>query len=421
MNLKKKICMFATNDIAHDIRVQKEAASAVNAGYGVVVIGLSSGNERLEREQSGYKIILVPRSSSVWLKLLKITAKWILHSFVLRRANDKEGNSCISKKNFKFKVYELYLLTFIVFPHRLMKLEGIMQRADIYHANDLDTLSTAIKSAKKTGAKVLYDAHELWVEQNPEWADWFKRIAFEFEKRLIGKVNAVVTVNISIAKELHKRYHIGLPIIVHNCPHYYKSNHLNNSLLKRSIGIDPSKLVVLYQGRYEEGRGLEGLVESGSYLCDHAVIALRGYGSIEEQLRQKVHRLHLEDKVRFLSPVSTDELVASAYVADIGVVPYKAVCMNNLYATPNKIFEYLMAGLAIVASDLPEIRKILEQSNCGLLFNPDSPQEIADAINELVKNRDLLKEKKKNAFAAASNIYNWESESKKLIDAYASL
>lgn len=420
MELRRKICMLATNDITHDIRVQKEAESAVNAGYNVVVIGLSSSKERLEGEKDGYKIILVPRSFlSIWLRIVKRIVKWILYTFLSDKNN--KGGSSVTNKIFKAKLYnQLTLLSFIIFSIKSMRLEAIKQRADIYHANDLDTLSTALKAAKKINAKVLYDAHELWVEQNPEWSNWFKWMAFRFEQRLIKRANMVVTVNSSIGRELEKRYNIGQPIVVYNCPFYFNTrSYQDRNLLKKSIGLNSTQLVVLYQGRYEKGRGLEELVESGLYLSGRVIIILRGYGSIEGELRDKIDKLHLKDRIKFLAPVPTNELVSSAAIADIGVMPYKPTCINNLYATPNKLFEYLMAGLAIVASDLPEIRKIVESSTCGFLFNPEDPKDIANAINKLAENRDLLEENKRNALLAAENTYNWESESEKLINAYA--
>jgi glycosyltransferase involved in cell wall biosynthesis len=116
------------------------------------------------------------------------------------------------------------------------------------------------------------------------------------------------------------------------------------------------------------------------------------------------------------------DLVKAASTADIGVIPYIPTCQNLFFCLPNKMFEYMMAGLAIVSTDLPEVRKIVLDHDLGVIFHhPEDPRSIAQAINELLKDETRLKEMKRNALQAAKAFYNWESESLKLLKAYESL
>jgi len=131
--------------------------------------------------------------------------------------------------------------------------------------------------------------------------------------------------------------------------------------------------VVLFQGRYEAFRGLEELVESAR-LLPGVLLAFRGYGSLERYLVRKVKQAGLEDRVAFFAPVEMSDLVQAAAEADVGVIPYIPTCLNNRLCTPNKLFEYMMAGLAVVASDLPELARFINQEEVGALFDPTSPE-----------------------------------------------
>jgi glycosyltransferase involved in cell wall biosynthesis len=115
------------------------------------------------------------------------------------------------------------------------------------------------------------------------------------------------------------------------------------------------------------------------------------------------------------------DLVKTASEADIGVIPYIPFCLNNRLCLPNKLFEYMMAGLAVVGSDLPELRHIIRGHQIGGVFSPEKPRDIARAINELLLDTPRLDAMKRNALRAAHELYNWEVEGKVLLMAYESV
>ncbi|OPX81453.1 MAG: putative glycosyl transferase [Pelotomaculum sp. PtaB.Bin013] len=182
--------------------------------------------------------------------------------------------------------------------------------------------------------------------------------------------------------------------------------------------IQREEIRVLYHGGYLKGRGLEELIKSVVYWDKNINLYFRGYGPIEEYLRRQVSSLSLENRVIFLEPVPMERLIADAAFADIGIIPYKPTCLNNYYSMPNKLFEYMMAGLAVAASDLPEIRRLNEEVGFGLLFNPDSPETIAGSINNLARDKDFLQACRGNARTWSGTAGNWETESGKLVDFY---
>jgi len=133
-----------------------------------------------------------------------------------------------------------------------------------------------------------------------------------------------------------------------------------------------------------------------------------------------VKEKRVEDRVSFASPVPMTDLVRAASEAEIGVIPYIPVCLNNRFCLPNKIFEYMMAGLALAGSDLPELRRIILGYNLGGVFNPEEPQDIARALNELLADDAGLETMRRNALDASKTVFNWDIEGQKLLRLYDS-
>ncbi|MEK7142939.1 MAG: glycosyltransferase [Patescibacteria group bacterium] len=296
-----------------------------------------------------------------------------------------------------------------------MTIYGTKFKPKIVYANDLDTLLAGYCIKKKTGAKLVYDAHEIWTEQGLEIPKPFILFFKMIEQILIKRIDAFVTVNQSIIKEISRRYHYQFKVpavVIYNCPLYQKSR----------FRPSQKKIKILYQGRYSPYRGLEQTIESFRWLDKKYNFYLRGVGDEMTRIRlQKlVQKFHLSSRVKFLPPVAPDQLVKEARFADIGVVSYLPVNINNRLCTPNKIFEYMMAGLVLACSDLPELRKIVKKYQNGVLFNPDNPQSIAQALNLLAKDPRRLNQMKKNSLLAAQKI-NWQNEQKKLIKLYQNL
>jgi glycosyltransferase involved in cell wall biosynthesis len=217
-------------------------------------------------------------------------------------------------------------------------------------------------------------------------------------------------VNSSIAEELKRRYSLSSnPRVIYNIP-------LTTSAAGSNIRRKTSdKINLVYCGRYEASRGLPELIEAMQYLPESYELHLQGYGSLEFALKEQAKKLGLEHRIHFRSPVKKEQIVESLKFADVGVIAYQPVNLNNLYCTPNKLFEYIAAGLAIVASDVPELRKIVEKYHLGYLFNPYEPKDIASAIRKI--SSEKLPGLQKNARDAAA-VLNWKNEEKKLFAIY---
>ena len=288
---------------------------------------------------------------------------------------------------------------------------------DTFHAHDLNTLPIATLLARRVGARLVYDAHELY----PEVSTLSKREAAVWrllERRLIGRADHVLTVGQSIADELRRRYGIDPPQIILNCPAAVATKRADPMTLRARAGLaGDERPVILYQGGFAPYRGLEQLVEAAKELRA-ATVVLMGWGRLEETLRDQVVRSGLSDVVRIIEPVPPDQLLEFTAGADVGVIPYRPVGLNNTFTTPNKLFEYIAAGLAIAASRLPELVRFVERPGLGATFDPETPSDIARVLNQLTEDPARLEAIRKRT-AAMRNRFTWEHEAQLLLDVYA--
>jgi glycosyltransferase involved in cell wall biosynthesis len=288
--------------------------------------------------------------------------------------------------------------------------------ADIYHCHDLNTLPVGYKAKRRTAGKLVYDSHELFAELHyfPRLERWILRLLEAF---LIRCTDAVITVNEFAARELSRRYRIGLPVVVRNCPPLARQiNEGCNGSLREWLGLDDTVTIIVHVGIFKKSRGSEKLVSAAPFLNDGVIVFL-GWSNEEAELKELVRSRGLEDRVFFATPVAPGQVVTHISSAQVGVVLFRNFSLNHYYATPNKLWEYMNAGLPVVASNFPVLKAIVEDYRLGCTCNPEDPQDIANAINYILSDRSRYEEMKKNALEAAK-IFNWENESVRLLEVY---
>ncbi len=292
--------------------------------------------------------------------------------------------------------------------------------AHIYHAHDFNTLPVGYYLSRRYGGKLVYDSHELNLEAGrlADITGLRKRFLRAQERFLIRRCDAVITVNDSIAGILEEQYGVPRPAVVMNCPEAVTLP-AENSVLHRKLSLAPKTPLVLYQGGFTEGRGLRELLVSFRQV-EEAIGVFMGSGRLREDLGLLAEQLGLSDRVRFLEPVPQEELLAHTASARVGIVSHRATSLNNYLATPNKVFEYLMAGVPVAASDFPEMARIVRENDVGELFDPDDPTSIATAINRLLRRADY-QEIRIRAERLARTRYSWGLQSEKLLSTYGSL
>lgn len=288
----------------------------------------------------------------------------------------------------------------------------------VFVANDLPMLPVARQLAQSCGAKLVYDSHELYSEQ--EFSEREKRRWSEIEAKYIGACDVVITVNQSIAAELEQRYGVGNVKVIYNAERTSQAPVVTRRL-HEVFGLQLEKKIVLLQGGLSAGRNLETLVDAMRYVQNPSVVlVLLGDGLLRRPLEKLTRQQALKERVYFHAAVPQNELLALTAAADAGVIPYQATCLNNHYCTPNKLFEFIAAGIPVLATDLPEIRRFVEGQQIGQVGDTGSPQKLAALIDDFFSDEQRFANWTAHV-ALARKLVSWEQEEKKLVKVYEAL
>ena len=296
--------------------------------------------------------------------------------------------------------------------------------ADFYHAHDLNTLPVAYWLARKNRGKLIYDSHEFYLERNMPraYSRYSKFLRQILEGFLVRRSDLTITVNETISNELGRLYKVRPFKVIMNTPSLVQpARHEVQNLLRDELHIPNSMKILLYSGAITFNRGLPQLMESLNQLRD-CVVVLMGPGRdpFKQQLRQASEELGVSNRVYFFGPVPSDQVTTYASGADVGVAPIDNVCLSYYYCSPNKIFEYILAGLPVIASDFPEMRRVVQEYGVGLTFDPSDPVNIARAARGVLDEPELRERVRLN-MSEASRVFNWENESRKLLAYYEAI
>ena len=372
-----RVCMVLFGDLRFDFRVFREADALSAAGHEVVLVTSDFGG----------------RPPPIW-------DHFELHRIPVDRSKSLRR-------------------TYPVFWHRAARLAWETD-ADAYHAHDLDALWPAARASARRGARLVYDSHELFVEQSSLVHRAGVRGFWRWlERRLVRRVDRVLTVSAAIADKLQQPYDLEPPpVLVRNLPPFREPVAGNG--LRQALGLDgDDEPLVLYQGGFLTDNGLAEQITAMSRV-EFGRLVLLGSGPMEESLRSQVASMGLHDRVHFLPRKPFPQLHPLTCGADLGLCVIKPAGNSFLWSMPNKLFEYLMAGLPVLAGDTPEIRRVIEDTGAGVLVDPEDPDAIAEALRELLTDeprRLHLGE----AAARSAREYCWEREAPRLVEAYAQL
>jgi glycogen synthase len=278
----------------------------------------------------------------------------------------------------------------------------ILGRFDVVHANDLDTLPAAWLLARADGARLVYDAHELYTDQEPDPPRFHRAVAAALEGALARRADAVVTVSEPIARELQERLRLPeTPAAVLNAPEREETNPP-----PRADG----PLRAIYQGAMGPGRPLEDLLVAAEH-APEVKFTLRVAGADPEALRKAAAYL---PNVEVVDPVQPDRLVEALRGYDVGLVINRPVTRNDELVLPNKLFEYLMAGLAVVVPRLPGMTPLVEGEAIGLTYEPGRPETLAASLSQLAMDWRRLDDMRGRARELALERYNAEEQTHRL-------
>ncbi|MDD3891872.1 MAG: glycosyltransferase [Bacteroidales bacterium] len=365
VNLAKKaltkIVILVTSDIITDQRIHRTASTFTKQGFSVTVVG----------------------------RRLKTTPKTV----------KKEYNTILLRLPFSkgpafYACYNLWAFIYLLF-----------HRYSLIHANDLDTLLAARIASRLLNKPIVYDSHELFTEV-PELVDRprTRNFWYRLEKRLTKGLQHCSTVSDGVSMELKNRYGINCTII-RNLP-------LRKTYPKKQPSQDEK--TIIYQGALNIGRGLEKLIDAMVLLPNYKLIIV-GSGPIHKELKQKTKTLGITERVILYGKVEHEHLHRITCVAQLGVSIEEDMGLNYRYALPNKIFDYIQAGLPVLVSNLPEMARIVNTYEVGTTLDPDcNSQQMATAIKDMLTNAAAMLAWQHNTKRAADELC-WETEQNKLL------
>jgi glycosyltransferase involved in cell wall biosynthesis len=307
---------------------------------------------------------------------------------------------------FFYKFFNIRLFFYLLF-----------HRFDLLVANDLDTLLPNYLISKIKGLPLVYDSHEYFTGvpeiQNRPFVKWVWK---SIERIIFPKLNNVLTVSDSIADKYNNEYGLR-PLTVRNCS---AGTGLIVPYSRRELNVNDSDLLLIMQGTgINVDRGGEELIEAVNQTKNVSLLIV-GSGDLIDKLKNRVAELGIQFKVKFISKVPWEELMRYTKSADIGLTLDKNNNDNYNFSLPNKLFDYINSGIPVIASNLPEVKKLLLRYKCGVLINDVSPEDITSAICELRDNPSRLAEMRANSIKASAEL-NWEIESEKIKALYISM
>lgn len=354
--MKQKIIISVSSDLATDQRVQKVAKSCYENDYDVLLIGRKLKN-----------------SSDI--------------SFPYQY---KRFNLLFNQSALFYAELNLRLFFYLLFS-----------KSDILLSNDTDTLPANYFVSFIKNKKLIFDAHELFPEV-PELVHrkFVKKFWIKIEDFIFPKLRYSYTVCQSIADYYNVKYGIKMQVL-RNVPYLQTTEkQTNNNDIK----------TIIYQGALNVGRGLEWIIRAMPHVEDAKLIIV-GDGDIKNDLVTLADKLQLNNKVQFTGKVLPEKLKEYTSTADLGLCLLENRGLSYYYSLPNRIFDYIHAGIPVLATDFPEIRSIVETYKSGVLINHYEPEYLAETIN------NILSEKFDNGhFAELAKKFCWQNEEKKLIE-----
>ena len=368
--MNKRICILTSVHPALDVRIfQKQAKTLAQTGYDVNIIAQHNKNEIVD----GVKIIGLPKPRNRFDRMIR--------------------------KNFG-----------------ILKL-ALKQKADIYHFHDPELIPIGIV-LKLLSKKVIYDVHEDLPEQIlskyyiPPWQRKSLAVFFKLIEQLASKTfNYIITATDNIQEKFNTS---EKTVAIRNFPLFDSKKSIDAHDKDSSNNVK-----MIYAGGLTEIRGITQTVQALEYMNNNVELILLGefwpkeYGA-------EVKKMKGFEKVRYLGKVPFEEVPDYYSSADIGIVCFLPE-RNHLKAMPNKIFEYMAAGIPVIASNFPLWREIVEVNECGICVDPLNPKEITKAIQFIIEHPAEAEQMGKNGFRAVEEKYNWRIEEEKLIRVYEKL
>lgn len=444
------VLMLVLNPMRSDSRVEKEAASLAAAGLSVTVVATAESGLQQREARDGFIIQRLPYRRVVKDRIVggrrkaasELAARTASLDALVRRLPDSRrpslqamlaahrlvllgrrvtargrwlvGGGLLKLVRSRMLVPEYWRSIAAVLPRRL-------PRPEVIHAHDLGTLAAAVKLARRwqrrhpgyPPPRVVYDSHELYVEQQTRWQPWERWLWRVHETRWIRHADLVVTVSDGIADELCRRYRLReRPVVLFNAP-ASSDGPSSHRQLRAELGLESAIPLVVYVGAVKPGRGVDEVVAAMPQTDWHLALVGPGISPHTADLTERARQLGIADRLHVVDAVPPRELPTYIRSADVGIHPLLPTCLNHKLAMPNKLFDYLAAGLPVAVSALPEMGQFVSANQHGVVFDPMDATDIARAVECALQKRQNM--------TPVDHRTTWQAQEQILYDAYRRL
>ena len=385
-----KVCMHVLEIVRTDPRVLREATALKEAGFAVAIVDVEEEHTRPgEEDFHGICLKHIPMPGSFF------SSRFDRWSFI--RAGQLLIRSVL----------------------RLIKAS-----ADIYHAHDVEALPACYVAALLRRKPLIFDAHELPLSERPlsemgRSRQWLHKLLAVLLVYMLRRCAGVITVSPPLVEEVQQRYHVPEVTLIRNLPPHRVVP--KGDRLRQVLGLGPGVGVALYQGNLQPDRHLDLLVRAAAFLAPDIVIVMMGKDmkSTQAQLEALIASEGVVDRVKILPSAPYEELLDWTASADIGLIVYRPDYSRNVQGMlPNKFFEYLMAGLPVLASPLESIAEVIKTYDVGQVISSLAPADIGAAISGMLADRVALDRMHHDALEVAKQEFCWEKEHEELISLY---
>jgi len=368
--IKKTVIVSVINDLVTDQRVEKTCMLLTEMGFQVALVGRRK-KESLPMPSKPYK-----------------TSRMRL---------------IFEKGPLFYAEYNLRLFLLLLF-----------RKASLLVSNDLDTLLPNYLIYRIKKIPIVYDSHELFTE-TPEviHRKFVKSVWGKIERSIFPKLRDVITVSESIADIFTAKYGVDVKV-VRNIP---PKRNIKTTKTRKELDLPEDKKILVLQGAgINIQRGAEELIDAMQYLDQYLLLVIGG-GDVIESLKKQASDLNLNNQVRFIPKQPIETLIQYTKNADLGLTIDKDTNLNYRYSLPNKLFDYIHAGIPILASPLVEISKIIAKYNIGTTIDSHDPKHIAEKLKKTLNNKKQLNIWKENLKFAAEDL-SWDKEKMILKEIY---
>lgn len=393
MNLHNKHIAIALRGVV-DERTKKLARALASEGAKVRIHAFTFNRENQDGQSFcvKYHDSVEPKGSELSVRVLRI-----VHNLTIKKIQEK-----------------IKLPREGVFGYKQISEVLVSEKPDLIIAINADTLAASALAAHKMGIKYAYETYEFWPDHAKEEACLLtakqRRFLIESEKRYAAKAALVVSVSEYLADEYQTELHLKRkPEVIFNAP----------ETVSDVISPISRPVKVLFLGNVQRERNVQVLLESVAKVPD-ITLTFQGRGPMVKKLQSEAKKLEIADRVFFNEPVPYERVVSSASLFDVGVICHEAYNRQMEGALPNKFFEYMAGGLAILAPHTRAFADIDGFKKFGIFIDSTKPASIVEALEYLRDNSNELQNMKNSALSEAQK-YCGQVRQKHIVEMYKSV